>query len=56
MKAVFSKFGKDLGCDISIKDGKTKRVSLFKPENFKKRSIVNRNNTLLDPFKNLDKV
>jgi group II intron reverse transcriptase/maturase len=31
MAATYRKFGKDLGCDINLKGGKKKRISIFKP-------------------------
>lgn len=40
MSGTFAKFGKDLGCDITIQNGEVRRVSLFAPEHFKRQSIM----------------
>jgi retron-type reverse transcriptase len=37
MATTFRKFGKDLGCNVLLKSGTTKRVSIFNPPNFKKQ-------------------
>ena len=54
---VFHKFGKDLGCDIELKSGESKRVSIFKPIDFTKKSII-ATGTIgsKDPFAEIDKV
>lgn len=39
MAATYRKFGKDLGCDISLKSGKKKRIGIAKLPNNKKQSI-----------------
>jgi group II intron reverse transcriptase/maturase len=39
MRLVYRKFGKDLGCDIKLKDGEEKRISILKLANFKKINI-----------------
>lgn len=54
MRSVYRKFGKDLGCDIKLKDGKEKRISIFKPANFKKINISKGVDTDKDPFKTIE--
>jgi len=56
MSLVYRKFGKDLGCDIKLKDGKEKRVSIFLPENFKKINITKGANNNKDPFKTIESI
>jgi hypothetical protein len=50
---TYRKFGKDLGCDITLKNGVVKRVSIFKPADLKKKSIMSSTKTVTDPFKSL---
>lgn len=54
MRLVYRKFGKDLGCDIKLKDGEEKRISIFKPANFKKINISKGVETDKDPFKTIE--
>jgi hypothetical protein len=39
MKRAYQKFGKDLGCNIPIKDGETKRIKLEKPASYASQPI-----------------
>jgi hypothetical protein len=54
---VFQRFGKDLGCDIELKSGENKRISIFKPIDYTKKSII-ATETIgsKDPFAGIDKV
>jgi hypothetical protein len=54
MSGTFAKFGKDLGCDITIQNGEVRRVSLFAPEHFKRQSIMSRTGKERDPYKSLE--
>ena len=54
MRTVYRKFGKDLGCNIQLKNGKEKRVSIFKPDNYKKINISKGVETDKDPFKTIE--
>jgi hypothetical protein len=54
MARTYRKFGKDLGCDIEIKNKSKKRVSLFTPVDFKKKHIKYHNTEGKNPFKNLE--
>lgn len=56
MSLAYRKFGKDLGCDIKLKDGKAKRVSIFLAENFKKINITKGANNYKDPFNTLGSI
>lgn len=56
MAATYRKFGKDLGCDISLKSGKKKRIGIAKLPNNKKQSIKGTTNPSTEPLKSLDKV
>lgn len=49
-------FGKDLGCDIELKSGEKKRISIFKPSDFTKKSIMGGKGPTKDPFAGIDKV
>lgn len=49
-------FGKDLGCNVSLKNGEKKRISIFKPVDFTKKSIVSGMISPKDPFAGIDKV
>ena len=54
---IFQKLGKDLGCDIELKSGENKRVSIFKPVDFTKKSIIATGAIgSKDPFAEIDKV
>lgn len=54
---IFQRFGKDLGCDVELKNGESKRVSIFNPIDFTKKSIIAPGDTnLKDPFAGIDKV
>lgn len=54
MRLAYRKFGKDLGRDIELKDGTTKRISIFKPESAKRIKTFGKLTTSSDPFKALD--
>ena len=54
MRLAYRKFGKDLGCDIKLKDGEKKRISILKPANFKKINISKGVETDKDPFKTIE--
>ena len=56
MRLAYRKFGKDLGCDIKLKDGEEKRISIFKPANFKKINISKGVETDKDPFKTIESI
>jgi hypothetical protein len=49
-------FGKDLGCDIELKSGEKKRIPIFKPTDFTKKSILGGMSSPKDPFAGIDKV
>lgn len=53
---AYRKFGKDLGCDIKLKNGKEKRVSIFLPKNYKKINISKGVYSSKDPFKTIESV
>jgi hypothetical protein len=53
---VFGMFGRDLGCDIKAGNGEEKRISIFGPADFTKKSIMNGTNPSQDPFAGIDKV
>lgn len=54
---IFQRHGKDLGCDVELKNGENKRISIFKPIDFTKKSIIASGDTnLKDPFTGIDKV
>lgn len=55
MAATYRKFGADLGCDVSLKSG-SRRLSIFKPTDFKRKKIMGKTNPNSEPLKNLDKV
>nr|WVH39704.1 hypothetical protein [Ulva taeniata] len=44
MAATYRKFGKGLGCDVTLKNGKRKKISLWSPADFKKQNIQSGNN------------
>ena len=50
MSKVFKRFGKDLGCVVSSKKGVELRVSIFKPQNFKRQKRTFMGN-INDPLK-----
>ena len=56
MSLAYRKFGKDLGCNIELKDGQEKRVSIFLPDNFKKINITKGVNIDKDPFKTIESI
>lgn len=56
MAATYRKFGKGLGCTITPKNGKPKKLILWSPTNFKKQSILNKKNPTVEPLKGLDAV
>nr|AZP40192.1 hypothetical protein [Ulva flexuosa] len=56
MAATYRKFGKGLGCDVTLKNGKRKKVILWSPSDFKKQSIQSGNNPTAEPLKGLDAV
>lgn len=56
MAKVFEKFGRDLGCDIDTGNEEKKRISLFSPKDFKKKSIMEGSNPTKDPFSGIDTV
>lgn len=56
MAATYRKFGKGLGCDVTLKNGKRKKISLWSPADFKKQNIQNGNNPMAEPLKSLDAV
>ena len=55
MAATYRKFGADLGCYVNIKSGK-KKLSMFKPTDFKRQSIMGKTNPTCEPLKNLEKI
>jgi retron-type reverse transcriptase len=56
MAATYRKFGKGLGCDVTLKNGKRKKVTLWSPSDFKKQNIQSGNNPTAEPLKGLDAV
>jgi len=56
MRLAYRKFGKDLGCNVKLKDGTEKIISIFKPENFKKINISKGEKTVKDPFKSIESI
>lgn len=56
LSKVFGMFGKDLGCDVELKNGEKKRISIFKPTDFAKKSIMSGASSPKDPFAGIDKV
>ena len=58
MRLASRKFGEDLGCDIKLKDGEEKIISIFlkKPANFKKINISKGVETHKDPFKTIESI
>jgi group II intron reverse transcriptase/maturase len=54
MRLAYLNFGEDLGCVIKLKGGKEKRISIFKPANFKKKHIYKTVKTDKDPFKTIE--
>ena len=56
MRLAYRKFGEDLGCDIKLRDGEKKRISIFKPANFKKINISKGVETDKDPFKTIESI
>lgn len=56
MRLAYRKFGEHLGCDIKLKDGEEKRISIFKPANFKKINISKGVETDKDPFKTTESI
>lgn len=56
MASTFRKFGKDLGCYVSFKEGESKRISMFNPTSFSKQSIMKNSNPSVEPLKSLHKV
>jgi hypothetical protein len=54
---VFQRFGKDLGCEIELKGGENKKISIYKPIDHTKKSIIATGTTgSKDPFAGIDKV
>jgi group II intron reverse transcriptase/maturase len=56
MAATYRKFGKGLGCLVTLKNGKQKKVTLWSPTDFKKQNIQDGNNPNVEPLKGLDAV
>lgn len=64
MAATYRKFGKGLGCNVTLKNGKQKKLTLWTfafskakgPTDFRKQSIQSGNNPTAEPLKGLDAV
>lgn len=56
MAATYRKFGKGLGCDVTSKNGKRKKIILWSPTDLKKQNIEKGNNPKAEPLKALDAV
>lgn len=56
LAGVFRKFGGDLECNVELKSGEVKKVAVYKPIDFRKKSIVKGTTQVGDPFKVIDKV
>jgi len=58
MRKTYKKFGKDLGCNLELKDKLEKvnpyRISLIPLKNLKRKHIMSRKNEGKNPFKNLE--
>jgi len=50
MSKAFSQFGKDLGITLKNSKGEEKRISLFQPEDLKRRKIKDSANPSTDPL------
>lgn len=56
MSKVFAKFGRDLAYETRDEKGEIKRISLFTPEDFKKKSIIRESHAKSDPFKDIGRL